>query len=603
MVLGLFDTTQELSGDVVVSPELSLIWVEMKSWEYTHVHSVIQADASEMQSRAQHYQLQASGKGCGFQYEFPGQRRKSQGVDFSNLILLTKSAMKVRRNQTKGSKKFYSDAPGSSSGSSCSNKTLHPKTTSLDVGACGTGPIRWHDKASNHADTHFIFQRPNWARFIQSFKKFLRKLIPQFLRREREFVTVSTTEHGHHRHRPSTTTSRSESAGSGASSPQSRRSVDDDPFRGPRGVRRPESTDSSSSVSSIEEPTCPRKRLYRDVMLGNDSSPDPHEIPTTRTSCDNICSGDTTLGKESSLDDDASCFERKYDELERQAMEQYRTSEECLALRYQELEQQAMDQYKNAASSETINIDLESQLSDVRNTCDGSCQTPDGDDSLENCEETPSFSVSDSTREALLSNPEGSDELQQRIQILRSESCGSLPGPVHRAASEGNLRPIAVARRLGSVSTNSHKRSRESKNLFRGASEEKIVKASSLTSLKRRLVPMSPMEYNEPGANLMRNIYHDPMKTVKTLDKHVASYYQNTQVFQMGSGDDKTNEARGHFYLFLHYCFTFLFIAERFIVHIILTLHPLLECWYVVGKGTESNIAVQKFLQNQIGWG
>ena len=37
--------------------------------------------------------------------EYPQQRRKSQGVDYNNLILLTKSAMKVRRNQTKAAKK------------------------------------------------------------------------------------------------------------------------------------------------------------------------------------------------------------------------------------------------------------------------------------------------------------------------------------------------------------------------------------------------------------------------------------------------------------------------------------------------------------------
>jgi hypothetical protein len=50
-------------------------------------------------------------------YQRPGklapdypQRRKNQGVDFNNLILLTKSAMKVRRNQIKGPRKGLAEA-------------------------------------------------------------------------------------------------------------------------------------------------------------------------------------------------------------------------------------------------------------------------------------------------------------------------------------------------------------------------------------------------------------------------------------------------------------------------------------------------------------
>ena len=65
------------------------------------------------------------------------QRRKSQGVDYNNLILLTKSAMKVRRCQTKGSKKFFGDTKTTGSKSDGSStrwldKGLQPVIYALD---------------------------------------------------------------------------------------------------------------------------------------------------------------------------------------------------------------------------------------------------------------------------------------------------------------------------------------------------------------------------------------------------------------------------------------------------------------------------------------
>lgn len=66
------------------------------------------------------------------------------------------------------------------------------------------------------------------------------------------------------------------------------------------------STEEDTREVEIETPS--RKRLYRDVL---ESAPS------------------VTVAAED------NSFERRYDELERQAMEQYRNSEECLALRYQ----------------------------------------------------------------------------------------------------------------------------------------------------------------------------------------------------------------------------------------------------------------------------
>lgn len=68
-----------------------------------------------------------------------------------------------------------------------------------------------------------------------------------------------------------------------------------------------------TSQSADDELTeASRKRLYRDVLESS---------TVTQLSQDD--------------DEDEVRFEKRYDELERQAMEQYRTSEECLALRYQ----------------------------------------------------------------------------------------------------------------------------------------------------------------------------------------------------------------------------------------------------------------------------
>ncbi|XP_069676370.1 uncharacterized protein [Periplaneta americana] len=96
---------------------------------------------------------------------------------------------------------------------------------------------------------------------------------------------------------------------------------------------------SPSSSDSGQSSTGVRKRLYRDVLTNSTS-------PVTPTVSD-------------------SGLERRYEELERQALEQYRpsdenlgqrfqqqrTSEESISQRYQELERQAMEQYQSSSSS------------------------------------------------------------------------------------------------------------------------------------------------------------------------------------------------------------------------------------------------------------
>lgn len=70
------------------------------------------------------------------------QRRKSQGVDFNNLILLTKSAMKVRRNQTKASKKSFAESMRLQSSAAAAAAATAAAAVKTDAGCSA----RWFDK-------------------------------------------------------------------------------------------------------------------------------------------------------------------------------------------------------------------------------------------------------------------------------------------------------------------------------------------------------------------------------------------------------------------------------------------------------------------------
>ncbi|OXU20191.1 hypothetical protein TSAR_012969 [Trichomalopsis sarcophagae] len=322
------------------------------------------------------HQQQQSGK-SGQEYS---QRKKSQGVDFSNLILLTKSAMKVRRNQGKAAKKAFSETTGKGQSSA--------KAEGYST--------RWLDKGCQP-------------------------------KRERELVTVSTV--------PRLPITRSEdlacSTNSGSGSRRTSQSADD------------ELTEAS------------RKRLYRDVLESSTASPPSRDD-----------------------DEDDVRFEKRYDELERQAMEQYRTSEECLAQRYQELEQQALEQYRNAESSESLE---QESLLHARSTAGNS-----------NDEETRDHGSSSGFGKYSRSSKKTSE-----------------------VADDGNGKVLA--------------------------------KPSPLSTLKRRLIPMSPLDRKKSGTDLMKNASLDPMKAVQKLDKHVAAYYRNTKVIPTGSGDDRINNTGGLF--------------------------------------------------------
>ncbi|XP_058805844.1 uncharacterized protein LOC131672556 [Phymastichus coffea] len=333
--------------------------------------------------------------------EYP-QRRKSQGVDFNNLILLTKSAMKVRKTQVKPARKSFAE----------SARTSHVKPDAATT--------RWLDKG--------------------------------YQKREREFVSVSTSQ--------------------------------------PSGVGR-------ATTSSDDE----------DEEAATASPP--------------------------ARDAEAPSLEGSYDELERQAMEQYRSSEECLALRYQELEQQALEQYRAAESTESIHEsartnrrnDKQEKIDNVNDVDDNDDDDADGQ-TRDCC--SSGFGKCKSPDLADEEKEERAEQRPARTRIHRAE--------VQRVASEGSLRrPIAVARRLP--------QSRSQKITDRGTLDDSAVKASSsLSSLKRRLAPMLPAERTNSDGCPATTKNLDPVKVaVQTLDKHVATYYRSNNISQTGSGDAKVN--------------------------------------------------------------
>lgn len=182
-------------------------------------------------------------------YQEASQRRSKNhhGVDFNNLILLTKSAMKARRNQPKNPQQA----------SSFILESRQPNLKSeRDV-------LQWLDKG--------------------------------YPKRAREFANVNSLVS-----ELSTFASKCDCTRLNGVPNSGEARVSDNP----RLTRA-----DNPEEASVDDPDLPiaKRRLYRDVLTNSSSS---DLIP------------DTVL-------------DRRYDELEKQAMEQYRTSEECLALRYQ----------------------------------------------------------------------------------------------------------------------------------------------------------------------------------------------------------------------------------------------------------------------------
>ncbi|KAL7301014.1 hypothetical protein TKK_0006286 [Trichogramma kaykai] len=298
------------------------------------------------------------------------QRRKNQGVDYNNLILLTKSAMKVRRSQTKATKKSFVDTAKLQQQH---HQTVAPKTSYSGAAAAGV---------ASSCST------PKWLEKGQQQPK-----------REREYVTISTG-----------------SSAAAAAAAVTSSSIEKTPALSTCSVSTEEDDEIAATASSFyhhkksnkqqqpqqqRQPVTTKKRLYRDVLENL-----PRQvIPVSETMSD-------------------GSFERRYDELEKQAMEQYRTSEECLALRYQELEQQALEQYKAIEGSESmINLehDRRSQAS-TRSSSQRGGACSDQDDKLSLC--SNNSSVSSSTTDGQATGG-GHQQQQQYSSYARATTSSS----------------------------------------------------------------------------------------------------------------------------------------------------------------------------------
>lgn len=179
-------------------------------------------------------------------YNDPTQRRKTQGVDFNNLILLTKNAMTARRNQSKNPQK----------GSSLILEARQPSIKSeSDV-------LQWLEKG--------------------------------YPKKAKDYVAVNILV--------SNLQNLEEKCDDGN---ESNEDVNPDDIDANLVALNKSSGKLTNVDPSNVAPT--KRRLYRDVLTNSS---------TTEVILENV-------------------FDKRYDELERQAMEQYRTSEECLALRYQ----------------------------------------------------------------------------------------------------------------------------------------------------------------------------------------------------------------------------------------------------------------------------
>ncbi|XP_060822308.1 uncharacterized protein LOC132910551 [Bombus pascuorum] len=216
-------------------------------------------------------------------YHETGQKRKNQGVDFKNLILLTRNAMKTHRGQSKSSQHKAS-------------YLLEGKNRSCKS---ESEVLQWLDKSCS-SKTKELAGGNALVTELRNFEGRSDRKI-SISKRERDSARISE------RIKPEVQGLKAKSIG-----------------------------------ERDKNDTRNRRRLYRDVLT-------------------NASANQATL---------ENVFEKRYDELEQQAMEQYRTSEESLALKYQELERQAMEQYKCCGGSVQEEAGVSRALMDDKDTCE-----------------------------------------------------------------------------------------------------------------------------------------------------------------------------------------------------------------------------------------
>ncbi|EFN76854.1 hypothetical protein EAI_16502 [Harpegnathos saltator] len=375
-------------------------------------------------------------------YQEPTSKRKSHGVDFNNLILLTKSSSKTRRGHMKGS---------------AQQPPLLLESTQRDLRS-GQNTAQWLDRDCARRTKDVVT--------VNALVSELRSFEGKYEHSRAGTSWATTTD----------------------SSPQHRLYFEG--MKSKDGIFEKEAS-RCRLVDAEERDRRTKRPLYRDVLAN------------------------TTSGQHGMVLE--NIFERKYDELEQQAMEQYRNSEESLALKYQELERQAMEQYKNGNTVDEKQVDSRSASQEDQDCLDG-----------RRCSRYGQCSPSRRDREK-------KDFRFPQVTLLRPKG-RSLPNVFQGSSipkgSDSNHQSAVISR---SLSTLTDRSSKKSKNISKGASGDKIDTIQ--TSSKRRLILVSPFERkSEP--RVMETTDLREICSLSQAKENVFDYYRSSEVAQNGSGDE-----------------------------------------------------------------
>ncbi|XP_033178472.1 uncharacterized protein LOC100740186 [Bombus impatiens] len=384
-------------------------------------------------------------------YHETGQKRKNQGVDFKNLILLTRNAMKTHRGQSKSSQHKASYLmEGKNRGCKSESEVL-----------------QWLDKSCS-SKTKELAGGNTLVTELRNFDG-----------RSDKKTSIGKREK-------------------------------DNARIGERIKPEVQGSKAKSISERDKNDTRNRRRLYRDVLT-------------------NASANQATLENVFEKRYKQSLFNlQRYDELEQQAMEQYRTSEESLALKYQELERQAMEQYKCCGGSVQEEAGVSRALMDDKDTCE-SFKRNFREENCYDGEKCSGFGRCSPMNTEEKKEDDFRENMDYFVQTENNNEC-SIPG---RSLSDKNSRSNILSK---SLSTLSEEISRKSKNTAKGASGDEMnrnVRASS----KRRLILVSPFE-KESEAKLTRSTDLEEFYCITQANKNIFGYYNNSKVGKIGGGDE-----------------------------------------------------------------
>ncbi|XP_011865201.1 PREDICTED: uncharacterized protein LOC105560579 isoform X2 [Vollenhovia emeryi] len=411
-------------------------------------------------------------------YQEPMLKRKSQGVDFNNLILLTKNSIKTRRGYSKPAvqQPFLLD----------SRQSL--KTSSHNV------QVQWFDRDHCAKRAKEVVTVNTLVSELRSFEEKYEYC------REAGTSWKTAAESTQGQQRSSETSFRLKDRIFGNES--SRRRSKDKFF---------ENENSRYRASEAKEEKRTKRPLYRDVLANT----------SNEAALDNV-------------------FEKRYDELEQQAMEQYSNSEESLALKYQELERQAMEQYRNSNAGEEKRSTDQDCLDGQKCSRYGHCSPVKGHPEKKGKHSVSQIIICRMTFNILrlkitILNNNLLDSCFPQITLLKPKG-KSLPNVCHGLSCNGSNRQAAIVSR--SLSALPDGSSKESKNICRGASGDKIdTNVSVRASLKRRLILMSPFERKSEARRIMKATELRGICSFSQT-KRMLDYCRTSEIAQNGSGDE-----------------------------------------------------------------